>query len=89
MMITENGIATKSDPKRIKFMKEHIGMVEKARADGYPVLGYFAWSLVDNYEWHWGYKAQFGVSHMNPKTFTREFKPSASWYRDRIDKGIE
>jgi len=89
MMITENGIATLDDEKRIRYLDEHLAMVRKARRDGYPVLGYFVWSLVDNYEWHWGYKAKFGVSHMNPKTYTRELRPSAFWYRDQIEAGIE
>jgi len=84
MMITENGIATKNDEKRIKYMREHLAAVGRAIRDGYDVRGYFAWSLADNYEWHYGYKATFGLSTMDPKTYDRVFKPSASWFSKMI-----
>ena len=84
MMITENGIATLKDEKRIRYMREHIDAVGRAIRDGYDVRGYFSWSLADNYEWHYGYKAKFGLATMNPKTFERELKPSAFFYRDTI-----
>jgi beta-glucosidase len=83
-MITENGIATLKDEKRIRYMREHIDAVGRAIRDGYDVRGYFSWSLADNYEWHYGYKAKFGLATMNPKTFERELKPSAFFYRDTI-----
>ncbi len=84
MMITENGIATLDDDKRIRYMREHIGAVGRAIRDGYDVRGYFSWSLADNYEWHYGYKAKFGLATMNPETFVREPKPSAGFFRDTI-----
>ncbi|MEO6053823.1 MAG: family 1 glycosylhydrolase [Chthoniobacterales bacterium] len=84
MMITENGIATKDDKQRIKYLKDHIGMIMLAKKQGYDVRGYFVWSLADNYEWHYGYKANFGLGYMNPKTYTRELRPSAYFYRDVI-----
>lgn len=84
MMITENGIATAHDRQRIRYIDEHLAALERARADGYDVRGYFHWSLADNYEWHWGYKATFGLAHMNPETRDRELKPSAYHYRDII-----
>lgn len=87
MMITENGIATADDDKRKTFLDEHIGAVQQARRDGYDVRGYFVWSLLDNYEWHFGYKATFGLATMNPQTFARELKPSALHYRDIIRRG--
>jgi beta-glucosidase len=80
MMITENGIATANDAKRIWYLQNHIAAVGKAIRHGYDVRGYFVWSLADNYEWHWGYKATFGLSHMNPQTKTRVLKPSAHWF---------
>ncbi len=84
MMITENGIATKNDEKRITYMREHLAALGRAIRDGYDMRGYFAWSLADNYEWHYGYKATFGLSTMDPKTYDRVFKPSAHWFKKVI-----
>ncbi|MGH8045744.1 MAG: family 1 glycosylhydrolase [Chthoniobacterales bacterium] len=84
MMITENGIATADDKQRIKYLQEHLAAIAKAKAGGSDVRGYFHWSLADNYEWHFGYTATFGLSHMDPKTKDRILKPSALYYRDII-----
>jgi beta-glucosidase len=78
MMITENGIATPNDSQRVWYVRNHIAAIGRAVRDGYDVRGYFAWSLADNYEWHYGYKALFGLAHMNPDTLDRVFKPSAT-----------
>lgn len=87
MMVTENGIATLDDKKRIRYLHDHIAAIQQARRDGYDVRGYFVWSLLDNYEWHGGYTDTFGLGHMNPKTFARELKPSAFFFRDTIRRG--
>jgi len=84
MMITENGVATRNDVKRIRYMREHLAAVRLAIHDGWDVRGYFVWSLVDNYEWHYGYRAMFGICTMNPRSFERELKASALFYRDVI-----
>jgi len=84
MMITENGIATKDDKKRIWYIQNHLAAIGRAIRDGYDVRGYFSWSLADNYEWHYGYEAKFGLSHMNPETYVREPKPSMGWFKDII-----
>lgn len=84
MMVTENGIATKNDAKRVGYIRDHLAAIGRAIHDGYDVRGYFSWSLADNYEWHYGYKALFGLSKMNPGTYERELKPSAYFYRDTI-----
>ena len=84
MMITENGIATLNEKKRIEYLHDHIEQVRITMAEGYDVKGYFIWSLADNYEWHYGYVPKFGLATMNPKTFVRELKPSAFYYRDVI-----
>lgn len=84
MMITENGMATKKDYRRIQYIQEHLAAIARAKAEGYDVRGYFHWSLADNYEWHYGYTATFGLSHMDPKTLDRVLKPSAYYYRDII-----
>lgn len=87
MMITENGIATADEDKRKRYLEEHIAAVQQARRDGYDVRGYFVWSLLDNYEWHYGYDATFGLGKMNPETYVRELKPAAYTYRDIIRRG--
>ena len=84
MMITENGIATADDSKRIWYMQNHLAAIGRAIREGYDVRGYFAWSLADNYEWHYGYKALFGLAHMDPITYDRVFKPSARRFSEII-----
>ena len=80
MMITENGIATKNDAKRIAYLRDHIAQIRKAMDEGYDVKGYFVWSLADNYEWHYGYVPKFGLTTMDPATRDRVPKPSAGYY---------
>ena len=87
MMITENGIATQDEAQRKRYLEEHVAAVQQAREDGHDVRGYFVWSLLDNYEWHYGYDATFGLARMNPRTFARELKPAAFTYRDIIRRG--
>jgi beta-glucosidase len=84
MMITENGIATTDDSKRVWYMKNHLAAIGRAIRDGYDMRGYFSWSLADNYEWHYGYKAKFGLATMDPQTYDRILKPSAYKFRDTI-----
>lgn len=87
MMVTENGIATRDDDKRKRYLEEHIAAIQQARQDGHDVRGYFVWSLLDNYEWHGGYTDTFGLGHMNPETYERELKSSAFFFRDIIRRG--
>ncbi|MBE2179852.1 MAG: glycoside hydrolase family 1 protein [Chthoniobacterales bacterium] len=84
MMITENGIATSNDAKREWYMRNHIAAVGDAIRQGADVRGYFAWSLADNYEWHYGFKATFGLATMDPATKTRVLKPSARKFSEII-----
>ena len=84
MMITENGIATKSEQKRLSYLRDHINQIREAMDEGYDVKGYFVWSLADNYEWHYGYVPKFGLATMDPKTRDRILKPSAFYYRKVI-----
>ena len=84
MMITENGIAISDDAKRVWYTENHLAAIGRAVRDGYDVRGYFAWSLADYYEWHYGYQATFGLAHMNPKTYERVLKPSAKKFSQTI-----
>jgi len=84
IVVTENGIATGKDIKRVRYMFNHALEVKEAINDGVDVRGYFVWTLVDNYEWHHGYKAPFGMSKMDPVTRRRILRPSALFYKGLI-----
>jgi beta-glucosidase len=75
--VTENGIGTDDDQWRVEYIVEHLAQVGVAIADGCDVRGYFYWTAVDNFEWHRGWTAQFGLIGFDPTTFARQPKPSA------------
>jgi beta-glucosidase len=93
MVITENGAAFNDvadddgfvrDEDRTAYLSSHISAVAKARQSGADVRGYFAWSLLDNFEWSYGYAKRFGLVHVDYATQKRTPKQSALWYRDTI-----
>lgn len=93
ILITENGCAfpdpapengSVQDPRRVNYYTVHLDAVSQARELGVPVDGYFAWSLLDNFEWALGYEKRFGIYHVNFDTLERTPKASAHYYRDRI-----
>lgn len=75
--VTENGVATEDDARRIAYIKGAIAGVQRCRADGIDLRGYFHWSLLDNWEWMSGYRPKFGLVSVDPQTFRRTPKPSA------------
>jgi beta-glucosidase len=75
------------DPERIAYLESHIRAVARARHDGAAVKGYFLWSLMDNFEWAEGYRARFGLFHVDYATQARSWRASAHWYRERIRAG--
>jgi len=78
VLVTENGIATADDERRIAYTREALEGLREAMADGVQVNGYLHWSLLDNYEWgHWGPK--FGLIAVDRETFVRTPKPSLAW----------
>ena len=94
MMITENGLSNLDwvgvdgqvhDPQRIDFTTRYLRSLHRAHAEGYPVDGYFHWSLMDNFEWAEGYKHRFGMIHVDFETQKRTPKDSARWYRNVIE----
>ena len=87
MFISENGIGTKNEQKKIKYLRDHINQVRRADAEGYDMRGYFAWTLVDNFEWTEGYVPNFGLTVMDPKTKDRVFEPSAAFFQNVIRAG--
>ena len=83
--ITENGMASEdqvvnglvADQQRVKYIHDHLEALDAAMQQGVDVRGYFAWSLMDNYEWSWGYDKRFGLYHVDYQTQTRTAKNSA------------
>ncbi|MFF2350473.1 glycoside hydrolase family 1 protein [Kitasatospora sp. NPDC058115] len=78
LLVTENGIATDDDTRRIAYTTEALGHLEKAVEDGIDVRGYLHWSALDNYEWG-RYAATFGLIAVDRETFVRTPKPSLAW----------
>lgn len=86
ILVTENGIATGDDARRIAYTTGALEGLGAAMADGVPVEGYLHWSLLDNYEWgHW--KPTFGLISVNRETFERTPKPSLGWLGDVAKRG--
>jgi beta-glucosidase len=89
LRVTENGAAFKDvvhggqvdDVRREAYFQSHILATLKAREQGVPVDAYFAWSLMDNFEWASGYEKRFGLIHVDYATQQRTFKRSARWYQ--------
>ncbi len=80
LIITENGIATRDDQKKIKFMKRHVDALERSLEKGIDVRGYFYWSLIDNYEWLQGLDARFGLYRVDFNTLKRRPTNAAAYY---------
>jgi beta-glucosidase len=77
VLVSEHGVGTDDDTIRAKFIPESLVGLKAAIDDGVPVLGYCHWSLIDNFEWIFGYKPHFGLHSVDRVTFARTAKPSA------------
>ena len=77
--VTENGIGTEDDTRRIEYIKRALAGVHRCIADGIDVRGYIHWSLLDNFEWMLGYRPKFGLVAVNRETQERTPKPSAGF----------
>ena len=93
LYITENGCSADDsitpqgniyDPERVMFLRNYLINLHRAVSEGYPVRGYFLWSLMDNFEWADGYSKRFGIYYVDYKTQARIPKESAIFYRDTI-----
>lgn len=93
LMVTENGVAWDDevgadhrvhDPRRISYLHDHLAAVLDATEAGADVRGYFVWSLLDNFEWAWGYTKRFGITWVDYPTQQRLPKDSFDWYREVI-----
>ena len=78
--ITENGVPDKADKLRPSFLITHLREVWRAISFCYPVMGYYHWSLVDNFEWDRGWTQRFGLIEMNPETQERRWRESGRLY---------
>ncbi len=94
LYVTENGAAYPDpekpvdgrvhDPERIAYLRGHLGACSRAIAEGVQLKGYYLWTLLDNFEWAWGYSRRFGIVHTDYRTLARTPKDSYYWYRDLI-----
>ena len=82
ILVTENGIGTDDDTERIAYVRAALEGVLACMADGIDVRGYTYWSLLDNFEWVFGYEPRFGLVAVDRTTFARAPKPSARWYAE-------
>jgi beta-glucosidase len=89
LYVTENGAAYPDvlspdghvhDDDRIAYLYDHLRAVRDAIADGANVRGYYLWSLLDNFEWAYGYSKRFGIVHVDYATQQRTIKDSGRWY---------
>jgi len=90
---TENGCSSADvidatghvyDTDRVMYLRTHLAEAQRAIAEGWPLRGYFLWSLLDNFEWKYGYEKRFGLYHVDFKTQKRTPKLSANYYQELI-----
>ncbi|WP_308209998.1 glycoside hydrolase family 1 protein [Actinomadura madurae] len=84
---TPDGDGTVQDAGRIAYLDAHLRACHDAISGGVPLHGYFTWSLLDNFEWAWGYSKRFGLVHVDYATQRRVPKDSARWYAGVIRRG--
>ena len=72
------------DPRRIAYLRDYLTALHEALHDGVDVRGYFVWSLLDNFEWSFGYGKRFGVIYVDYPTQRRVIKDSGYWYAQVI-----
>lgn len=96
VFITENGCSAADhrapdgqilDTDRVMFLRDYLIQAHRAVAEGWPLAGYFVWSLLDNFEWNSGYTKRFGIVYVNLETQERVPKLSAQFYRETIARG--
>ena len=91
LYVTENGSAypdvltadgTVEDDERLDYLQQHVAVCQDLVTEGFPLKGYFAWSLMDNFEWAWGYSRRFGIVYVDYTTQQRVVKKSGLWLKD-------
>ena len=94
VFITENGIAIKGetpdgnihDPERTRYLATHLQALDRAMKAGADVRGYFAWSLMDNFEWNYGFSRRFGLVHIDYSSQKRTLKASGQAFREMLKR---
>jgi beta-glucosidase len=92
LYVTENGAAFRdevqngkvADAQRLEYLRQHFLRAHQAIHEGIPLKGYFVWSLMDNFEWAYGYSKRFGIVYVDYSTQQRIWKDSAKWYQQVI-----
>jgi beta-glucosidase len=84
--ITENGLADDGDTKRARFIEDHLLVLNKTVAEGMNIKGYFYWSLLDNFEWAFGFTKRFGLYHVDFTTRKRTLRAGSLKYPEIILK---
>ncbi|MEZ3159297.1 GH1 family beta-glucosidase [Microbacterium sp. BWT-B31] len=96
LMVTENGAAfddvvapdgSVSDPERLDYLRRHFTAAHRALGRGVDLRGYFVWSLLDNFEWGFGYAKRFGIVRVDFDTLERTVKDSGRWYAELAKTG--
>ena len=97
LYITENGCSVSTDAvgvdgkvhdeRRIDYLRKHLAVCAQAISEGVDLRGYFEWSLMDNFEWGWGYTQRFGLIHIDYQSLKRTPKDSYDWYAEAIKEG--
>jgi beta-glucosidase len=81
-LVEEQGELFVHDPQRLDYLQQHFQATLKAIQEGAPVAGYFIWSLLDNFEWAYGYDKRFGIVYVDYPTQRRVIKDSGRWYQN-------
>lgn len=86
IIVTENGVADDSDQYRQWWIGETIVAMERALSEGVKLVGYYHWSLLDNFEWAYGWWPKFGLVEVDRTTMKRTIRPSAKWFANEVKK---
>lgn len=84
ILVSEHGVSTEDDSVRAGFIEPSLAGLRQAMDAGIPVIGYCHWTLMDNFEWIFGYGPKLGLHSVDPETFARTAKPSAAVYAELV-----
>jgi beta-glucosidase len=87
VIVTENGIGTEDDTRRIEYVRRALQGLHRCLSDGIDVRGYCYWSIFDNFEWSLGYRPKFGLIAVDRTNQVRTIKPSATWLGQVAQRG--